>query len=91
MLINIKESKVRKDRYTLLSRTFFEIIKEYLRKYRSQKWLFEGARKDRYLSAGTADKIFIIDCKKARINKKVYFHTLRYSLATHLLEGGEWI
>jgi site-specific recombinase XerD len=88
MLIHIKGSKGRKDRYTLLSKTVLETIREYLRKYRPQKWLFEGAREGRYLSARTADKIFIIACKKAGINKEVSFHTLRHSFATHLLEGG---
>jgi len=44
MLIHIKGSKGRKDRYTLLSQTVLETIREYLRKYRPQKWLFEGAR-----------------------------------------------
>jgi len=75
MLIHIKGSKGRKDRYTLLSKTVLETIKEYLKKYRPQKWLFEGVREGRYLSARTADKIFIIACKKD-------------SFATHLLEGG---
>jgi len=88
MLIHIKGSKGRKDRYTLLSKTVLETIKEYLKKYRPQKWLFEGVREGRYLSARTADKIFIIACKKAGINKEVSFHTLRHSFATHLLEGG---
>lgn len=44
MLIHIKDSKGRKDRYTLLSETVLGILREYWKKYRPQKWLFEGAR-----------------------------------------------
>ena len=88
MLIHIKGSKGRKDRYTLLSETVLETLRVYWRKYRPQKWLFEGAREGRYLSTRTADKIFVNACEKAGIKKEVSFHTLRHSFATHLLEGG---
>jgi site-specific recombinase XerD len=88
MLIHIKGAKGRKDRYTLLSETVLETLRAYWRKYRPQKWLFEGAREGRYLSTRTADKIFVNACEKAGTKKEVPFHTLRHSLATHLLEGG---
>lgn len=88
MLIHIKGAKGRKDRYTLLSETVLETLRAYWRKYRPQKWLFEGAREGRYLSTRTADKIFVNACEKAGIKKEVSFHTLRHSFATHLLEGG---
>ncbi|MBI4653963.1 MAG: tyrosine-type recombinase/integrase [Nitrospirae bacterium] len=89
MLIHVKGAKGRKDRYTLLSETVLETLRAYWRKYRPQKWLFEGAREGRYLSTRTADKIFVNACEKAGIKKEVSFHTLRHSFATHLLEGGK--
>lgn len=88
MLIHIKGAKGRKDRYTLLSETALEILREYWRQYKPQKWLFEGARKDRYITTRTVDKIMEHACTKAGINKDVSVHTLRHSFATHLLEGG---
>jgi site-specific recombinase XerD len=88
MLIYIKGSKGRKDRYTLLSETVLETLRSYWRKYRPQKWLFEGARKDRYITTRTVDKIMEHACTKAGINKDVSVHTLRHSFATHLLESG---
>jgi len=88
MLIHIKGAKGRKDRYTLLSETVLEILKEYWRKYKPVKWLFGGFKEGRYLSPRTVDKIFRNACGKAGINKEVSFHTLRHSFATHLLDGG---
>ena len=44
MLINIKSSKGRKDRYTILSETAFKFLPQYWKKYKPRKWLFEGAR-----------------------------------------------
>lgn len=88
MLIHIKGAKGRKDRYTLLSETALEILREYWRQYKPQKWLFEGARKDRYITTRTVDKIMEHACEKAGIKKDVSVHTLRHSFATHLLEGG---
>lgn len=84
----IKGAKGRKDRYTLLSEKALEILNQYLRKYRPEKWLFVGAKEGRYLSTRTADKIFTNACDKAGIKKDVSLHVLRHSFATHLLEGG---
>jgi site-specific recombinase XerD len=88
MLIHIKGAKGRKDRYTLLSETALEILRQYWRKYRPEKWLLGGAKEGKYLSARTADKIFRNAREKAGIKKEVSLHTLRHSFATHLLEGG---
>jgi len=88
MLIHIKGAKGRKDRYTLLSETALEILRQYWRKYKPEKWLFGGVKEGRYLSTRTADKIFRNACEKAGIKKDVSLHTLRHSFATHLLEGG---
>lgn len=88
MLIHIKGSKGRKDRYTLLSEKALEILRQYWRKYKPEKWLFGGAKEGRYLSTRTADKIFRVACENAGIRKEVSLHTLRHSFATHLLEGG---
>lgn len=87
-LIHVKGSKGRKDRYTLLSAKALEILRGYWRKYKPEKWLFEGAKEGRHLSIRSVDKIFRNACKKAGIIKDVSVHTLRHSFATHLLEGG---
>jgi integrase/recombinase XerD len=88
MLVHVKGAKGRKDRYTLLSKTALEILREYWRKYKPAKWLFEGARDGRYLLTRTVEKILTHACEKAGIKKEVSVHTLRHSFATHLLESG---
>lgn len=88
MLIHIKSSKGRKDRYTKLSEKALNVIDEYTAQYRPIKWLFEGAKAGRHLSRRTIEKIFDQACEKAGIKKDVSVHDLRHSFATHLLEGG---
>jgi site-specific recombinase XerD len=88
MLIHIKGSKGRKDRYTLLSETALETLRQYWRKYKPAKWIFGGAREGKHLSVRSVDKIFQNACDEAGINKDVSVHALRHSFATHVLEGG---
>jgi len=71
MLIHIKESKGRKDRYTLLSETALEILREYWRKYKPNKWLFEGVREGWHLSIRTVQSIFEQAKEEAGIKKEI--------------------
>lgn len=87
MLIHIKGSKGRKDRYTMLAEKALEILRRYWQEYRAQKWLFEGSRIGRYITIRTVQKILKQACEKAGIQKEITVHTLRHSFATHLLEA----
>lgn len=88
MLIHIRGAKGRKDRYTMLSETALQTLRQYWGQYKPEKWLFEGARVGRHVSTRTVEKILEHACKKTDIKKEVSVHSLRHSFATHLLESG---
>ncbi|MBI4685072.1 MAG: site-specific integrase [Nitrospirae bacterium] len=88
MLIHVKGAKGRKDRYTILSETALNVLRKYWREYKPQKWLFEGARRDRYISTRTVQHILEHACTQTNTKKDISVHTLRHSFATHLLENG---
>lgn len=87
MLIHIKSAKGKKDRYTLLSTNFLELLRYYYKTYKPKDYLFEGQEGELY-SASSAQNILKKAVTKANINKTVTLHTLRHSFATHLLENG---
>jgi integrase/recombinase XerD len=42
MMVRVQQGKGRKDRYSILSKTTLECLREYYRQYRPTEWLFEG-------------------------------------------------
>ncbi|CAA0159366.1 Putative integrase/recombinase [Tenacibaculum maritimum] len=87
MLIHIKGAKGKKDRYTLLSPSFLELLRAYYKTYKPKKYLFEGQVKEQY-SSTSAQKILKNAANKIGLKKTITLHTLRHSFATHLLENG---
>jgi integrase/recombinase XerD len=88
MTVRINQGKGGKDRYSILSQTTLEQLRQYWKKYRPSEWLFEGQKKDDHISLSTIQAIFQAAKKRARITKPVSVHTLRHSFATHLIEEG---
>ena len=88
MTVRISQGKGGKDRYSILSQTTLEQLRQYWKKYRPQEWLFEGQKQDDHISLSTIQSIFRAAIKRARITKPVSVHTLRHSFATHLIEAG---
>jgi len=88
MQIFIHRSKRKKDRYTLLSQTNLDILREYWQEYQPKPFLFPGADKNGPITARTIQRVFENSKKKAGIKKAATVHTLRHSFATHLLEAG---
>ena len=87
MLIHVRQAKGKKDRYTLLSPAFVELLRIYYLSYKPQKYLFEGQKGGKY-SATSAQKVIKNALTRTSIQKQVTLHTLRHSFATHLLEKG---
>jgi site-specific recombinase XerD len=88
MVIRVEQGKGRKDRYVMLPSQLLDTLREYWRAYRPGVWLFEGQEKGRPLSPKTVQAVFHEVRERAGITKRVTFHSLRHSFATHLLEDG---
>ena len=88
MTVRIRQGKGGNDRYSILSQTALEHLRQYWKKYRPTEWLFEGQKKDDHITLHTIQTIFQAAKKRARITKPVSVHTLRHSFATHLIEAG---
>lgn len=89
MQVHVINGKGRKDRYTILSQKALELLRTYYKAVRPSVYLFETRqKKGSCLSASSLDKIVKHSAEKAGIRKRISFHTLRHSFATHLLEKG---
>lgn len=86
-VINICQSKGKKDRITLLSIKIALYLQEYISVYQPKEWVFEGQKGGQY-SASSMEKIVKQAAARAGVLKKLSMHTLRHSFATHLIEKG---
>lgn len=87
MLIRVDQGKGRKDRYTLLSQTLLEELRNYWRAYRPGDWLFPNGSKTGPMPVYTARGTFYRIKARAGVKHGQGIHTLRHSFATHLLEA----
>ena len=87
-MVHILQGKGRKDRMVPLSQRLAVQLKLYMDKYHPYEYLFENQEGTGPISERTLQTIFNVNCKAAGITKKLSFHSLRHSYATHLLESG---
>ena len=88
MTVKVSDGKGGKDRYSILSQTTLESLRQYWRKYRPTEWLFEGQKKNAHITVHSIQLMFYAAKKRAGITKPASVHTLRHSFATHLIEAG---
>jgi len=92
MRLHVRQSKGRKDRYLPLNDLLIKELRQYYRKYKPEKYLFEGISPKNEAapkySESSIRKVFKRSLKKAKITKPIKLHGLRHSYATHLLEYG---
>lgn len=82
--LRIRQGKGRKDRFTLLSDTAFEIVQRYSQQEKPEVWLFPGQTEGRHLTERSVQKNFEQVLVSSGVRKKVSVHSLRHSFATHL-------
>jgi integrase/recombinase XerD len=87
-LLKIRQSKGYKDRVVSLSDRTIEMVDIYMKRYKPQRYVFEGQLVGEMYSATSLEKVLKTACEKAGIGKAVTLHWLRHSYATHLLESG---
>ena len=90
MQIFVEKAKGKKDRYVMLSNLLLDILRGYIKSLKTTPtyYLFEGQNKHEHYSCRSAQDIFKMAKDKAGITKKMSFHSLRHSFATHLLDKG---
>ncbi|MCB0705947.1 MAG: site-specific integrase [Saprospiraceae bacterium] len=83
----IREGKGRYDRKTIIGQRISRELDQYIRRYKPEKWLFEGTHKSQY-SETSLQNIFRRAVKNSGVNPRGTLHSLRHSFATHLINRG---
>ncbi len=88
MVVHIRNGKGGKDRYVPLPPRMLELLREYWKAERPWFWLFPARNRQTPRSRFGLDHVFKTALRRSRIPKKASPHSLRHSMATHLLENG---
>lgn len=87
MILNIRQSKGRKDRKVKFTSILFNIIQQYYNEYAPVEYLFNGQFSNKY-SIKSCQEIVKQLAKKAGIDKGFTPHKFRHGYAMTLLENG---
>ncbi|WP_321299407.1 tyrosine-type recombinase/integrase [Marinifilum fragile] len=87
-MILVSQGKGHKQRQIPIHNSTLGILREYYKKYRPTKFLFEGYKPGVPYSASSFGRVLHKAAKHAGITRKVTPHLLRHSFATHMLEKG---
>ena len=88
MLIRVQQGKGRRDRYTILTPTLLQALRDYWKRYKPETWLFAGKTPEKQLTQTALHRAVRQARKRAGLAKPVTTHTMRHCFATHLLEAG---
>lgn len=89
-MLRVLEGKGKKDRLINISGECSRIVINYLNEYqrRPDDYLFTTLRENKRYGTSDLRKLVKVLKNRAKINKRIYPHLLRHSLATNLLKRG---
>jgi len=95
MQIHLRYTKSKKDRFVPLSQATLLALRTYWKTHRHPTLIFPGGKaphiregKPMVMDKGGVQKTIKLVAKECGISKNVHVHTLRHSIATHMLERG---
>ncbi len=86
--IYIRNSKNKKDRYTILADETIKLLKDYINIYRPIDFVFYSNDISKKISTDCIHKHFKAHIRYCEFDSTIHVHTLRHCFATHLLEEG---
>lgn len=94
MRVRVENAKHNTNRYTILSDTALDLLRQYFKVYFSPKsykpddWLFQGQKPGQHINIKSIKNTLIKLRNKLQLNYNISAHTLRHCFATHALEDG---
>lgn len=95
MRVHLRYTKSKKDRFVPLPQATLLALRRYWQTHRHPTLIFPGGKppyirdgKSMVMDKGGVQKTIKIVAKECGISKNVHVHTLRHSIATHMLERG---
>lgn len=93
MRIRVENAKHNTNRYTILSQTALEVLRQYFKSYftknyKPNDWLFPGQKPGKHISVKTIKNTLIMLRDNLQFDSDISAHTLRHCFSTHSLEDG---
>jgi integrase/recombinase XerD len=93
MRVRVDQAKHNTNRYTILSDTALEVLREYFKAYlsysgyRPTDWLFPGQKKNEHINVKSIKNTLIKIRNRLQLDPNISAHTLRHCFAAHALEN----
>ena len=94
MRVRVENAKHGTHRYTILSLSTLQLLRQYFRAYLPSKgyalqgWLFPAANPEAHINVKTVKNTMIKLRNRLGLDNRISAHTLRHCFATHALEDG---